>query len=105
MRKLLLFFMFSLAGLAASAQSRLITGVVTSAGDGAPVPGANVIVKGTTSGTATDADGKFSLSISADAKTLIVSFIGYATKEVAIETSNVINVALVASTEELQEQG
>lgn len=103
MRKLLLFFMFCLAVLAASAQSRLITGAVTSAGDGASVPGANVYVKGTSSGTVTDADGKFSLSVSADAKTLIVSFIGYATKEVAIETSNVINVALVASTEELQE--
>ncbi|HLZ16091.1 MAG TPA: carboxypeptidase-like regulatory domain-containing protein, partial [Cyclobacteriaceae bacterium] len=103
MRKSLLTFMFCSALIAAYAQSRIVTGTITSSGDGTPVPGANITVKGSSSGTVSDADGKFSVSVPADATTLVVSFIGYTTQEVAIPASNNVSVVLQSSAEELQE--
>lgn len=103
MRKLLLMFIFCGALVTAFAQNRLVTGAVTSSADGSTVPGANVVVKGSTSGTVTDSDGKFSLSVPAEATTLVVSFIGYITQEVTIPASNTVAVVLVYSAEELQE--
>lgn len=62
-------------------------GVVTSEEDGLPIVGASVLVKGTTQGTITDVDGNFMISgVKADSKTLIVSFVGMKSKEVAIKT-------------------
>lgn len=69
-----------------------------------PVPGANVILKGTTLGTATDADGNYSLNIPAAGGVLVISFIGFSTQE--IPTSNdrsPINVRLEADVQELSE--
>jgi len=103
MRKLLLVFIFFCTGFILHAQNRQVTGTVTSAVDGTPVPGANVIVKGSTSGTVTDAEGKFSLSVPADAFAIVVSFIGYVSQEVNIPASNVVTVVLEGSAEELQE--
>jgi len=71
-----------------------ITGTVTGAEDGMPIPGASVQVKGTTIGASTDADGKYSLNASQDATTLIFSFIGLKTQEVEIGGRTVINVVL-----------
>ena len=61
--------------------------------DGGSLPGANVIVKGTTIGTTTDVNGNFKLSVPDDA-VLLISYIGYATQEVAINNETVINVTL-----------
>jgi TonB-linked SusC/RagA family outer membrane protein len=66
------------------AQTREITGAVTSAEDGSSIPGASVFVKGTTLGTVTGNDGKFSMKIPQSAKTLTVSFIGMTTVDVPI---------------------
>lgn len=69
-----------------SAQNRIIQGVVISAADKETVIGASVVVKGQpTIGTATDLDGKFKLSIPANAKVLRISYIGMATEEVAVQ--------------------
>jgi len=58
-------------------QTRVITGTVTSAVEGeGPVPGVTVQVKGTTIGTATDANGKYSITVPANATTLVFSYIG-----------------------------
>jgi len=103
MNKLLLCLIFFGNAFIANAQNRQVTGTVTSSSDGSPVPGANVVVKGSTSGTVTDVDGKFSLSVPPEATTLVISFIGYMTQEVAIPTSNSVAVVLVYSAEELQE--
>lgn len=103
MRKLLLSFVLCCFVFIVNAQNRQVTGTVTSSADGLPVPGANIAVKGSASGTVTDADGKFSLSAPADATTLVISFIGFATQEVAIPTSNTVTVVLAYSSEELQE--
>jgi iron complex outermembrane receptor protein len=67
------------------------------------IAGVNVVVKGTTIGTATDADGKFSLSVPEASNTLIVSFIGYVTLELTIPPSNSIVVALESAVGQLNE--
>lgn len=77
-----------------SAQNKTLSGTVISSEDNLPLPGVNVIVKGTTQGTVTDFDGKFSLSVSADAETLVFSFMGMQTQEVAIGSTTTFNITL-----------
>ncbi len=76
------------------AQERVITGRVTSSDDGSALPGVNVVVKGTTNGTVTDADGKYSLSIPSSSAALIYSFIGLKTTEVVVGERTVVDVQL-----------
>ena len=90
MRQKLLAITLMLFSLGAFAQNRQVTGTVTDADGGAPLPGVNVLIKGTTIGTATDADGKFSLNVPQNAATLVFSFVGYTDQEVSIE--NISNV-------------
>ena len=66
-------------------QSREISGRITESSTGDPITGANVVIKGTTKGTVSDSDGRFSLTIGENQNTLIVSFVGYQTKEEQIE--------------------
>jgi len=75
------------------AQNREVSGVVTSADDGLSVPGVSVIVKGTSIGTSTGIDGKYSISVPADGKTLVFSFVGMKPVEMPI-SSNMINVIM-----------
>ncbi|HYI78636.1 MAG TPA: von Willebrand factor type A domain-containing protein [Chryseolinea sp.] len=84
-------------------QSRTITGKVTSADDGIGIPGVNVLAKGTTNGTVTDGQGKYSITISAHGGTLVFSFIGFETKEVKTGSSNVIDVTLSPDVTALEE--
>ncbi len=70
--------------LPAMAQNRPVTGKVTDSKDGSPLIGASVSVKGTTIGAITDINGAFTLSVPESAKTLVISYIGYTAKEVAI---------------------
>ncbi|MBK8513352.1 MAG: SusC/RagA family TonB-linked outer membrane protein [Saprospiraceae bacterium] len=74
---------FMLFGLALFAQSRVITGTVLDA-ENQPIVGAAVAIKGTTDGTFTDLDGKFSINTSGNAVTLVVSSIGFGTTEVVV---------------------
>ena len=69
----------------AHAQNARITGTVLSAEDGEPIIGASIIVKGTTTGTVTNFDGTFSLDVPGFAKTLMISYIGMRSQEVAIK--------------------
>jgi TonB-linked SusC/RagA family outer membrane protein len=75
------------------AQSREVSGVVTSADDGLSIPGVSVIVKGTTVGTTTDFDGKYSLNVPDEGEFLIFSFVGMTMQERAIGSSP-INVVM-----------
>lgn len=70
-----------------------ISGVVTS-NVGGPVPGVNIVQKGTTNGTSSDFDGNYSLSVSSFPVTLVFSAIGYQTKEVNVTTPGIVNVVL-----------
>lgn len=85
-----------------NAQISKVTGTVISEEDGLPVVGASVLVKGTTTGTVTDMDGKFTLTnIPSSAKTLMISFIGLHTQEVEIKP--VLNISLKPDAEVLEE--
>ena len=85
-----------------NAQVSKVTGTVTSHEDGLPVVGASVLVKGTTVGTVTDIDGKFTITnVPSSAGTLVISFIGMKTQEVDIKP--VVNVVLHSDTEVLDE--
>ena len=66
------------------AQERAVSGKVSATEDGSALPGVNVVVKGTTNGTVTDSDGNFSLNVSGANQTLVFSFIGLQTQEVAV---------------------
>lgn len=81
---------------------KTITGTVTDAKDGATIPGVNVVVKGSTTGTTTDLSGKYSIKVNAG-QTIQFSFIGYTDQEVAVGNQATIDVALQPSLEQLQE--
>jgi TonB-linked SusC/RagA family outer membrane protein len=76
------------------AQETSIKGLVVSASDNTPLPGVSVVVKGTTTGIITDADGNFTLKIPSKAKTLVFSFIGMESQEVAIAGKTVFNISM-----------
>ena len=81
---------------------RIVRGQVTDeVGEG--IPGANVLIKGTTIGTITDIDGNFSLSVSNDAATLVFSFIGMTSQEEVVGARSVINVTLTSALSGLDE--
>ena len=85
------------------AQDRTVTGKVTSADDGSALPGVNVVLKGTSVGTATDADGRYSISVPASAGSLVFSFIGLQTQEIAIGERSIIDVSLALDATQLSE--
>jgi TonB family protein len=84
-------------------QEQLIQGQVLSAEDGTPIPGVNVIVKGTTEGTVTDVDGNFQLPTVGANQKLAFSFVGYLTQEVAVTDQQNINVKLGPDVSQLSE--
>lgn len=101
MRKLVLMTLAVVMTLQVFAQ-RSIRGRVTDQ-MGEPIPDVSVIVKGTTSGTSTGADGTYSVVLTAGANTLVFSAIGKETKEVAIGTGNTVNVFLESASSDLEE--
>lgn len=83
------------------AHSRKIAGIITD-DRGEPIIGANIVMKGTTTGTITDLNGNFSLEVS-DNASLIISYIGYTDKTVSVGSSPVLNVSLSEDTQKLEE--
>ena len=83
------------------AQEKTISGTVLD-DSGLPLPGATVLVKGTSSGTSSDFDGKYSISADTGA-TLVFSFIGYTTQEIKVNTSSTINVTMAEDAGTLEE--
>lgn len=103
MKKALLFLLAFSIALTAFAQNKTVTGVVTDAKDGSTLPGVSITVKEAPGiGTQTDANGRYSLSVPANAKTLIVNYIGFGTVQVPI-TGNVINTAIRENAQQLSE--
>ena len=84
------------------AQDRTITGTIKSGDDQYGLPGANIVIEGTQNGTVTDADGHFSINVSAGA-TLVFSSIGYKTQKIVVSTQSVIDVVLEADVASLDE--
>lgn len=79
-----------------------ISGIVTSA-SGESMPGVNIIEKGSTNGTTTDADGRYTLTVAKDDAILVFSFIGYITQEIAVNGRTVIDIALAEDVTNLEE--
>ena len=97
MKKIALLLAFFAIGLQVlMAQTKEISGKVTSVDDGGGIPGVSVSVKGTSLGTITDMDGMFRLKVPQDSKTLVFSFVGMQTQEVAIGSQTKINVKLMS---------
>jgi Ca-activated chloride channel homolog len=82
---------------------RLITGKVTDATDGIPIPGVNIIEKGTKNGAVTDVNGEYQIQISSEKAVLVFGFIGYETQEVKVKDQQVIDVKMDADVQELSE--
>ncbi len=87
----------------ANAQTKVITGTVTGADDGLPIPGVTVMVPGTTTGVITDFNGKYELKVGNDVNFLRFSYVGMVTQDIAIEGRTVINVVMKLSTTALSE--
>src|SRR5690606_33603781 len=89
--------------VAVNAQTRSVTGTVLDARLGDGVPGATVLVKGTTRGVATDLDGKFSIELQPGDQILVISFVGYLPQEVEIGNQSTISVSLEEDIQSLEE--
>ncbi|SIR41052.1 Ca-activated chloride channel family protein [Pontibacter lucknowensis] len=102
-KNLFLLFALLLFGLTATAQSRTLTGTVTDANDGNPLPGVSIIIKGTSKGAATDQYGRYSLSIPDDNATLVFRFLGYMTQEIKVGKREVLDVKMQVDNRQLSE--
>ncbi|SMD41879.1 TonB-linked outer membrane protein, SusC/RagA family [Aquiflexum balticum DSM 16537] len=95
MKKVLLGFALTLITVfSVVAQSRTVTGRVTSADEPDGVPGVNVQVKGTAAGSVTDLDGNFSVNVPSGSNTLVFSFVGYRTQEMLIDGRSILDVVM-----------
>jgi TonB-linked SusC/RagA family outer membrane protein len=95
--------MLSCSFTLAQQSGTLITGNVTDPVTGTAMPGVNVLVKGSSIGTVTDVDGNYSLQVPDGNAVLVFSFIGYTSREVAVEDQTTINVALAEDVQNLSE--
>ena len=100
--RLICFFSLLFCCTLLAAQSITVEGTVTGNLDSEVLIGASISVKGTTMGTVTDIDGKYSLSVPSDA-ILVFSYLGYETEEVAVRNRSLINVSLKTSSQDLEE--
>ncbi|WP_028663871.1 SusC/RagA family TonB-linked outer membrane protein [Runella zeae] len=96
-------FCAMLLSVAVVAQTRTVTGKVTSANSGEPMPGVNVTLKGATTGASTDIEGNYRITIPSGKATLVFSFIGMLPQEVNITNRTTINVELVENPTQLNE--
>jgi TonB-dependent starch-binding outer membrane protein SusC len=103
MKKLLLFAILGLLSGTLLAQSRTVTGRVISDEDPEGVPGVNVLVKGTSLGTATDFEGNYQIQVTDNDDVLVFSFIGFLSKEERVGNRSTINVTLQPDTKTLGE--
>ncbi|WP_205501775.1 SusC/RagA family TonB-linked outer membrane protein [Rufibacter psychrotolerans] len=89
--------------LQAAAQGRTVTGTVTAKEDGQALTGVSVVVKGTTTGTTTDTNGAFSIQVPPSGATLVFSFIGLLSQEVAVSNESTLNVQMAQDRKALDE--
>lgn len=92
-RRMLLLAAAWLLTVCAYAQTT-VTGRILSGEDSSPLPGVNIIVKGTSTGTISDADGNFSLGVPASDATLVFSFVGYLSQEVELAGRSTLSIVL-----------
>ena len=83
-------------------QAQSVSGTVTE-NNGVPLPGANIVVKGTSNGTQSDFDGNYSLSNVASEATLVISYVGYVTQEIPVNGQSTINAQMSEDASKLDE--
>lgn len=98
---LLLIAIVLFGSFTAIAQSGLVSGTITDALDGASLPGATVVIQGTTSGTVTDINGFYSIEVTPD-QVLVFSYVGYAPQELIVQPGTTVDVALESSSLSLE---
>jgi len=103
MKKFLLLCFSFVFVLSAMAQERVVSGKVTASEDGSTLPGVNVVLKGTTNGTVTDVDGNYRLNVPSSGGTLVYSFIGLQTQEIAIGERSIIDIRMGLDVQQLTE--
>lgn len=84
-------------------QVQKVTGIVTDATNGDPIIGANVIIEGTTNGTITDADGRFSLDLPQTSAVLVISYLGYNSERIEVGASSELEIKLIPDIKNLDE--
>lgn len=94
MKKNLLIMIFLSMATLASGQNRTVTGRITDASDGSGLPGVNVLLKGTTTGTVTDTNGTYTIEVPNNGVVLVFSFIGMLTQEIEIGTQSQVDVRM-----------
>ena len=80
-----------------------VTGRITAGDDAAPLPGVNILVKGTAAGTISDADGNYTIGVPSNESVLVFSFVGYIAQEVAVGGRSSIDVSLNTDSQQLSE--
>lgn len=105
MKRLILFYslLFLVFNVPIQAQQTAVSGQVTASDDGTPLPGVNILIQGTTTGTTSDLDGNYKLNIPAGGATLVFSFVGYENLVVETGGRSAISVQLVADVSQLEE--
>ncbi|WP_165940123.1 SusC/RagA family TonB-linked outer membrane protein [Dyadobacter psychrotolerans] len=101
-RRLLILYVLVFSGLKVYAQQITVKGKITSASDKTEIPGVNVVVKNSTTGTSSDAQGDYELHVSSGA-ILVFSGIGYVTQETVVGGRTTIDISLVSDTKQLDE--
>ena len=102
MKSKIIFFVFLFIVVSATAQNVTVTGAVNEGAD-SPLPGVSILIKGTSTGTATDFDGNFVLEDVPISSVLVFSYVGFQTYEVQIENANELNITLIEDAESLDE--
>lgn len=103
MRRLYLLFVSVWVVAAAYAQERTVSGSVSASEDGSLLPGANVVLKGTTQGVPTDVNGAYTITVPGPEAVLVYSYTGRVPQEIVVGDRTSINVQLVSSTKEMRE--
>jgi len=95
-------FLFAFFGIICAQAQNVITGTITDAVTGEGLPGVNILIKGTTTGTVTDFEGNYSLE-AGEAETLVISSVGYLSQEIAVGNKSVIDIRLDEDIQALDE--
>lgn len=97
------FLVFAVGSVTVQAQNMEVSGTVVDAQDGTPLPGVNIILKGTSTGTSTNTDGFYSLRVPSGQDTLVASFVGYITQEIPINGRSTIDIDLAPDVQQLED--
>jgi len=100
---LLIVFLALLTSMGGNVIGQTVTGTVTDSSDGMPLPGVSVLIKGTSTGTATDVDGQYSLNVQGSQTVLVFSFLGFEPVQETVGNRSTIDIGLSEDASELNE--